>query len=77
MSAAAERISAGGQNLATLQVGFIPDYDYLVWVLFFGFFFFPEKKGRFFFNHKFSVCRGSVQLLLDLYLLALDLYPKC
>lgn len=44
MSAAVERISAGGQNVATLQVGFIPDYDYLVWVLFFGFFFFPEKK---------------------------------
>lgn len=73
LSDAAERLRVRGESLATLQIGFIPDYHYLVW----GFFlFFAEKKKELFFNHKFSVYHGSVQLLLDLYLLALDLYPK-
>lgn len=35
LSDAAERLRARGQSLATLQIGFIPDYHYLVWVFFF------------------------------------------
>lgn len=45
LSDAAERLRARGESLATLQIGFIPDYHYLVW-FFFVFCFFLKKKKR-------------------------------
>lgn len=45
LSDAAERLRARGESLATLQIGFIPDYHYLVWFLV-SFVFFLKKKKK-------------------------------
>jgi len=74
---AADSLSPAGQNLETaqLQVGFIPD-DHLGLGGFFAFFFNLKNKKMLFIHHNLGVYHGSVQLLVDLYLLAVGLFPK-